>query len=123
MAKTYFLFLFLFSGFTLTTNAQNSNLRIVAWNIEHLAEHKGAGCVARNASDYEALREFAATMNADVVALPEVENIAAIARVFPLDSWEIILSERPNSEHYICRQWPYFHSTKSSICYSKRHFL
>lgn len=103
MTKTYFLFLFLFSGFTLTTNAQNSNLRIVAWNIEHLAEHEGAGCVARNASDYEALREFAATMNADVVALQEVENIAAIARVFPLDSWEIILSERPDSEPYICR--------------------
>ena len=59
--------------------------------------------MARNASDYEALREFAATMNADVVALQEVENIAAIARVFPLDSWEIILSERPDSEPYICR--------------------
>ena len=82
MAKTYFVLLFLFFGFPLTINAQNANLRIVAWNIEHLAEHEGEGC-GRNASDYDALREFAATMNADVVALQEVENIAAIARVFP----------------------------------------
>ena len=103
MSKSSLLIFISIFGIAASTNAQHSHLRIVAWNIEHLAEHDGEGCVARNASDYNALREFAATINADVVALQEVENEAAVARVFPTDVWEIVLSKRPDSEPYICR--------------------
>ncbi len=102
--KIIFIFL-LTVVFNSSALAQSSSedLRIVAWNIEHLAENDGEGCVARNESDYQALRDFAATMNADVVALQEVENEAAVARVFPLDEWEILLSERPDTNPYECR--------------------
>lgn len=84
-------------------DTEESTLRIVAWNIEHLAENDGEGCVARNESDYKELRDFAATMDADVVALQEVESEKAVARVFLPDTWDIVLSERPDSEPYICR--------------------
>ena len=81
----------------------DSEYRLVAWNIEHLAENDGEGCVARSDQDYEKLRNFAATMNADVVALQEVESVKAVARVFPESEWEIVLSDRPSSGSYDCR--------------------
>ncbi len=102
--KSLFIFLSII-GISTIIQAQNSpnELRIIAWNIEHLAENNGEGCLDRTESDYQELRDFAATMNADIVALQEVENEAAVARVFPTDEWEIVLSERPNSDPYICR--------------------
>ena len=73
---------------------QAQEIRFTSWNIEHLAEENGAGCVPRYDSDYVKLQEFAVDLN-DVVALQEVENMAAVARVFPEDNWDIILSNRP----------------------------
>jgi predicted secreted acid phosphatase len=81
----------------------DSEYRFVTWNIEHLAENNEEGCVARTDQDYEKLRSFAATMDADIVALQEVESIKAVARVFPESEWEIVLSDRPSSGSYECR--------------------
>lgn len=72
-------------------------LRIATWNIEHLAERDGTGCRPRTEADYEDLRRHASTIGADVVALQEVENAEAAARVFPSDRWTIVMSERPTS--------------------------
>lgn len=98
----------LFLGFLLLVPfssilAQAKELRLVAWNIEHLAERNGEGCVPRYDEDYENLRAFAQTLDADVVSLQEVESVAAVARIFPEDSWDIILSERASSRSYECR--------------------
>lgn len=103
-----FLFLFLGTSFVQAQSVNqndgaDSEYRLVAWNIEHLAENNGEGCVARSDQDYEKLRNFAATMNADVVALQEVESVKAVARVFPENEWEIVLSDRPSSGSYECR--------------------
>ncbi len=88
---------------TTSQSASADDLRFVAWNIEHLAENNGEGCVARTEQDYAKLRNFAATMDADVVALQEVESVKAVARVFPESDWEIVLSDRPSSGSYECR--------------------
>ncbi len=104
--KNYFLILLTF--FIVTSNTANSqsidsDYRLVTWNIEHLAENNEEGCVARTEQDYEKLRSFAATMDADIVALQEVESVKAVSRVFPENEWEIVLSDRPSSGSYECR--------------------
>ncbi|XWN38153.1 MAG: HAD family acid phosphatase [Balneola sp.] len=104
--KISFLILFLLataSDIALSQDVNKSNYRFVAWNIEHLAENNEEGCVARSDQDYEKLRNFAATMDADIVALQEVESVNAVARVFPENEWEIVLSDRPSSGSYECR--------------------
>ena len=78
-------------------------VRVASWNIEHLAEHNKVGCVPRSTLDYEKLRNFSELLNADVIALQEVENTAAVERVFPKSEWNIVLSDRPNSTTYRCR--------------------
>jgi endonuclease/exonuclease/phosphatase family metal-dependent hydrolase len=78
-------------------------VRVASWNIEHLAEHNKVGCVPRSTLDYEKLRNFSELLNADVIALQEVENTAAVERVFPKSEWNIVLSDRPNSRSYNCR--------------------
>ncbi len=73
-------------------------LRIAAWNLEHLDDSDGAGCVGRNATDYEVLARRIAELDADVVAFQEVENEAAAHRVFPASDWHVEVSRRPPME-------------------------
>lgn len=82
---------------------QAQELKLVSWNMEHLAAENGAGCVPRSNKDYKALRAYAKTLDADILALQEVESVKAVARVFPKRKWHIILSERPMSPSYTCR--------------------
>lgn len=84
--------------------AENSApLTLASWNIEHLAETEGAGCKPRDAEDYRQLRDYARTLNADVIALQEVESEAALAKVFARDQWEFVVSPRAASKTYECR--------------------
>lgn len=64
-------------------------LRIATWNLEHLAQRDGAGCKPRQADDYARLRSYARVLDADVVALQEVENAAAARRLFPEGQYHI----------------------------------
>ena len=57
-------------------------LRVASWNIEWLAARDGAGPVPRSTADYERLRRYAERLDADVVALQEVEGAGAARRVF-----------------------------------------
>ncbi len=70
-------------------------IRIAAWNLEHLDDTEGEGCVGRNRADYRALGERVAELDADVVAFQEVENPAAARRVFPGADWHVEMSSRP----------------------------
>jgi endonuclease/exonuclease/phosphatase family metal-dependent hydrolase len=101
---------------------QAQEIRFASWNIEHLAEENGAGCVPRHDSDYMKLQEFAAGLNADVLALQEVENLEAVARVFPENNWDIILSQRPASKTYSCRGSG-FESTQQRVAIAIRKGL
>ena len=97
------VFFYLFNFSIGDVQAQSKELRFVTWNMEHLAEHNGTGCIPRYDSDYTKLKDFTESLQADIVSLQEVENVAAVSRVFPESDWTIILSERPSSSAYTCR--------------------
>ena len=69
-------------------------LRIAAWNLEHLDDSDGEGCVGRKSADYAALARQIEQLEADIVAVQEVENVAAARRVFPASEWNIEMSGR-----------------------------
>ena len=70
-------------------------LRIAAWNLEHLNDTNMEGCVPRARADYEAIRRRVMELDADIVAFQEVENEAAARRVFSAPDWHVEMSSRP----------------------------
>ena len=73
-------------------------LRIAAWNLEHLDDGEGDGCIGRSGADYAALAERIEELDADIVAFQEVENASAAHRVFPESDWHVEVSARPPME-------------------------
>jgi len=51
-----------------------------------------------------ALRHHARRLNADLIAVQEVENVAALARLFDPKGYAIELSHRPDQELGTCRR-------------------
>ena len=72
-----------------------AELRIAAWNLEHLDDTEGAGCVGRTGVAYDELARRIVGLDADIVAFQEVENVAAARRVFPEPEWQVEMSSRP----------------------------
>ena len=72
-----------------------AELRIAAWNLEHLDDAEGAGCVGRSGVAYDELARRVAGLDADIVAFQEVESVAAARRVFPEPEWQVEMSSRP----------------------------
>lgn len=84
-----------------------TTLKIATWNIEHLAEMNGTGCKPRTEADYADLREHVRRLEADVIALQEIENERAAGRVFPADEWVVVMSSRPDTKRGgVCRGSP-----------------
>ena len=82
-------------------------LRIAAWNLEHVNDSDGAGCIPRDRAGYDALARRIAELDADIVAIQEVENAAAAGRVFPASHWHVEISSRPAMERpRRCRDRP-----------------
>lgn len=89
-------------------------LTIATWNLEHLAEKNGEGCRPRQNADYQLLQSYADRLldekngyKVDIIALQEVQNEAAVKRVFPPSKWNIVLSSRPSStQPRKCRENP-----------------
>ena len=75
---------------------QAQDLKIAAWNVEHLNEKNETGCIPRTDDDYAYIKGRITDLNADVVAIQEVESATAAYRVFPEVEWEVIMSDRPN---------------------------
>jgi predicted secreted acid phosphatase/endonuclease/exonuclease/phosphatase family metal-dependent hydrolase len=72
------------------------NLTVASWNLEHLADTNEEGCRPRKDTDYDLLKRYAEKLGADVVAVQEVENAAALARVFDPAVWSLEISTRPD---------------------------
>lgn len=79
------------------------DLVVGTWNLEHLAAEVGAGCRPRTERDYAKLRQTADALDADIVALQEVESAAAAARVFDPDDYAILMSGRRATPSGACR--------------------
>ena len=84
-------------AFVLAPLAGALELRVTAWNLEHLDDTNGAGCVGRTDADYTALNERIDALGVDVVAFQEVENTAAADRVFDAERWDVEVSARPST--------------------------
>lgn len=78
-------------------------LRIASWNLAnlyHLSGHDlpGREGTQRSDEDYDHLQRFARLLDADLVALQEVNSIAAIRRVFPEEKWQAFISDRKRDD-------------------------
>jgi endonuclease/exonuclease/phosphatase family metal-dependent hydrolase len=69
-------------------------LKIAAWNIEHLRANSNSGPNPRTEADYQRLAAYAEQLDADVIALQEVEGSAAAARIFDPDEYAFFFSNR-----------------------------
>jgi endonuclease/exonuclease/phosphatase family metal-dependent hydrolase len=101
MSSLFFALLILATG---SVWAGVPALRLATWNLEHLAERAEDGCRPRTDADYERLRHYAARLQADVIALQEVENAAAVARVFDPATYAIEISDQPDRDLGTCRR-------------------
>ena len=69
-------------------------IKIATWNIEHLRAAQGKGKNPRYAEDYLRLKQYATVLNADILALQEIENEQALAKVFDPKLYRFFVSER-----------------------------
>ena len=82
-------------------------LRIAAWNLEHLDDTGTDGCLPRGQADYDAIATQVEDFGLDIVAFQEVENEAAAHRVFPRSDWHVEISRRPERNSGLaCRGRP-----------------
>jgi endonuclease/exonuclease/phosphatase family metal-dependent hydrolase len=80
------------------TPAHAAELKVATWNLNWLTERPDGDPAlpsdvhGRSAADFDRLRQYAAELNADVVAIEEVDGRAAAARVFPAERYSIHLT-------------------------------
>jgi endonuclease/exonuclease/phosphatase family metal-dependent hydrolase len=69
-------------------------ITLATWNMEHLAERNGSGCRPRTDANYAAMRAYVTHLNADVIAIQEVESQAAAERVFDPALYTVVIEDR-----------------------------
>jgi len=68
-------------------------IKLATWNMEWLNENNGAGNTPRSDIDYNKIKDYARKLDADIIAIEEVQNIAAANRIFPRDLYDVILTD------------------------------
>lgn len=75
---------------------QSDTMRFGGWNITNLHHESGVplrdGAKARDDVDFDNLRQFAASLNLDFVALQEIGSPAALTRVFPESDYYLVMA-------------------------------
>ena len=79
-----------------STQVEAGGLRIAAWNLEHLVDEHGEGCIVRSEDDLDSIARQIEALGADLIAFQEVENQVAAERVFDPARWHVIMSSRPD---------------------------
>ena len=82
----------------------NRHIRLATWNAEHLAYPAAFGCKPRNSESVKAMQAYVDNLNADIIALQEVASMEALAQIFSPQLWQLVMSERPDSQTYECRE-------------------
>ena len=87
----------------------HGDLLIASWNIAWFGDGvndcqlrgnyrtKQTECTGkhmRNAQDIQRLSLYQQMLDADIIALQEMENIAAIHQIFPMEDWQVFISSR-----------------------------
>ena len=104
------------------TQTKEMQLKIATWNVEHLAYPFNTGCKPRTSEDIAAMQAYASSLNANIVALQEVASKAALDTIFPESEWQLIVSDRPDSQAYECRESG-FRSTQQKVAFAVRKSL
>lgn len=86
------------AGTLFPTTASADTLKIAAWNIEHLRDTAGEPPIRRTEDEFRRLREHAQRFDANAVAVQEVENERALARVFDPTRYDFFLSSRSHTQ-------------------------
>lgn len=85
------------------TNSLVNTLKLTTWNIEHLTfPYDKIGCRPRSEKEMLELKFYTERLQSDVVALQEMGSVAAIKQLFPQDTWQIFISDRPDSPPHNC---------------------
>ncbi len=82
MKKRLLISLLFISLFVAGSFTHAATIKIASWNIAWLNDENDTGMVQRKDEDYDVLKEYAKQLDADLVALQEVENAKAAMRVF-----------------------------------------
>ncbi|MCH9684064.1 MAG: endonuclease/exonuclease/phosphatase family protein [Deltaproteobacteria bacterium] len=69
-------------------------LKIATWNMEWLHRNNGSGEVPRSNADYQRLADYAELLDADIIALQEVDGVQAASRVFDSSVYDFHMSSR-----------------------------
>lgn len=86
-----------------STKPLANTLKLTTWNIEHLTfPYDKIGCRPRTEQEMSELKRYTEKLNSDVVALQEMGSVAAISQLFPEDTWQIFISDRPDSPPHNC---------------------
>ncbi|HUN43554.1 MAG TPA: endonuclease/exonuclease/phosphatase family protein [Acetobacteraceae bacterium] len=78
--------------------ALGAQLKIASWNLNWLTDRPAndpdlpKDVQVRNGADFDLLRQYAAQLNADVIAIQEVDGRAVAARLFPADHYSIYMT-------------------------------
>ena len=86
----------------LSLGAQGAELKVATWNLNWLTLRQAGDpglpedVHPRGPDDFDRLRQYALDLNADVVALQEVDSRAAAARVFPPERYSLHLTHDRN---------------------------
>lgn len=78
--------------------AAPGRLRFGTWNIEWLNSQNGQGKRPRQDADYEALATYAKQLDADVIAVQEIDGIKAIERVFDPALYTYFFEDRSSDQ-------------------------
>lgn len=104
----------------ISAEQEPSRLVVATWNVEHLALPISDGCRPRTDEELLQLQAYAKSLHADIVGLQEVGSAEAVAAIFPQEEWQVVVSERPDSEAYTCRKTG-FKSTQQKVAYAVRN--
>lgn len=77
---------------------REGTLKIATWNLAWLNRTSGRGPVARSDADYARLRSYAQRLDADVIALQEVDGPEAAARVFAETDYAFHVAARGDAQ-------------------------
>jgi endonuclease/exonuclease/phosphatase family metal-dependent hydrolase len=73
-------------------------IKLATWNLMWLDANIKSGKVKRTKEDYQALQRYAQKLNADVIAVQEVESVNALKRVFAPEIYNFEVSGRVSNQ-------------------------
>jgi endonuclease/exonuclease/phosphatase family metal-dependent hydrolase len=94
MMKTITFLITSILAFSLSLPVLADQIKIATWNIQHLRDSNNEGHNKRAQGDYDRLAKYASLLNADIVALQEVEGAEAAKRVFNPTKYNFFFSRR-----------------------------